>query len=457
MYSNKYFDKFIYIFPIIIIFYIWFDNFTYVNNDAINYIDQAFFYRKNNFLDEVLSNSIYPISISFLSSLLNISLHLSAKLIALFSTILIYIFFIMISKIQCRDLHKNLYSSLIFLSSFGFLDNYFFMIIRDNLFILFMLISIFYFIKFHITENKNFILVALFYSLLSAFFRIEGVVITLILTTYVVIQFTRFHIQNSFQIIFLLFIFVGGYFFIIYFSDELKLHEFVSRINTIKFGNNSNVTNLNENFITSTTVFLYFFNTLFILFKVNLLPLIYYLLTPLKINFNKYQLQIVYIYFLPCFLLIYANYISRDVITTRYFMFTHFLILILFNYNLQHYFSSKIISSYHYLKYLIFVFMGFVFFDNILDFNKKYNSNFDNALLINTYLKNKYSYYYVTSNNEKLAYYINYYLNDYNDIVDRVNIYDKSVLTSDESMFNSNNLNSDFKDLGDFEISKKSK
>lgn len=457
MINNKYFDKFIYIFPIIVIFYIWLDNFTYVNNDAINYIKQAYFYRKNNFLDEGLANSIYPISIAFLSSLLNISLHLSAKLIALFSTMLIYIFFIMISKIQFKDLHRNLYSSLIFLSSFGFLDKYFFMIIRDNLFILFLLISIFYYIKFHTTENKNFILVALFFSLLSAFFRIEGVVITFILTAFVIIQFTRFHIQNFSQIILLSFVIIGGYFFITIFSDELKLHEFVFRINTIKFGNISTVTNLNENFITSTTLFLYFFNTLFILFKVNFLPLIYYLLSPLKINFNKYQLQIVYIYFLPCFLLIYANYISRDVISTRYFMFTHFLILILFNYHLHHYFFSKINLPYHYLRYLIFVIMGFVFFDNILDFNKKNNINYDNAVLINNNLKNKYSYYYVTSNNEKLAYYINYYLNDYNDIIDTININDKNLLTSDESQFNAKNLNFDFKDFGDFEISKKSR
>ena len=161
-------------------------NINYLNRDGALYIFQAHYISQENYdwAEYLYKNTWYAYLIAILSKITSLSYLYSAKIINVLSLLTSTYFFFRISQ---KLLHKkNLEWPVILaiLISIPIMDKYFPMVIRDHLFISFILIGVYFSLQFlDFGKYKDFLILAAVF-IISGFFRPEGWILFIIATVF---------------------------------------------------------------------------------------------------------------------------------------------------------------------------------------------------------------------------------------------------------------------------------
>ena len=373
-------------------------NINYLNRDGALYIFQAHYISQENYdwAEYLYKSTWYAYLIAILSKITSLSYLYSAKIINVLSLFTSAYYFLKISQKLLYKKNLEWPVILAILISIPIMDKYFPMIIRDHLFISFILIGIYFTLQYlDFREFKDFFILATVF-IVSGFFRPEGWILFII----TILFFLSVKIKLSKITLYFLFLFLIPIFLFVL----LRLESLLPRFNEIWL----HINNLDESYINIPDELMLFapeyhkntpfFNILSVLiisvkkwfFSFGLVSLIFFMIGLKKYvnNFQKkYLSTFVLVIFLSSIVIPVINFLSTHIMTSRYYLLSYwianfFVVIGLYDflYNKNQFLNRPTIK--YVALALIIISLLNIFFDKtkenkLLDSVKQWSSTYD--------------------------------------------------------------------------------
>jgi hypothetical protein len=309
---------------------------NYLNRDGALYIFQAHYINQENYewAEYLYKSTWYAYLIAMLSKITSLPYLYSAKIINLLSLLTSTYFFFRISEKLLNKKNLEWAAILSLLISIPIMDKYFPMVIRDHLFISFILIGVYFSLQFlDFGKYKDFLILSAGF-VISGFFRPEGWVLFIIAIVFFL--FTKSKLSKT--ALYYIFIAMLTVFLCVLLNEVNMLPRFDeigSRITNlgssyknipselmlfpVEYHNNSPFINIVSVMIISVKKWLYsfgFISFLFFIFGVK----------KYVNNVQKnYLLYFILIIFLSSIVIPVINFISTHIMTSRYYLLSYWI------------------------------------------------------------------------------------------------------------------------------------